>query len=56
MPVNCEDVQLIGGTHLLQLDISGNTGQVTSYNVAYQAPGTTPPVAVPRSIVSLTNS
>ncbi len=55
-PVMCEDAQLTSGQHQVQFDIEGNTSQSTSYNIAYQAPATTPPAGLPLSILSLGSS
>ncbi len=57
MPVQCESTQLSGGQHQLELDIQGNTGLTTSYNLAYQPPGSAAaPIAVPQSIVTLSTT
>jgi hypothetical protein len=55
-PIMCEDAQLTSGPHQVEFGIHGNTGQSTSYNIAYQASGTTPPVGLPMSILSLASS
>jgi hypothetical protein len=38
MPTVCEAAQLTSGQHQIELDITGNTGKTTSFNIAYQPP------------------